>query len=315
VQEVIDAEDQTKLDFLINRFKAFDTDGNGKIDREELRLLLESVDNATTVLCQHWLPEEELDRTIQTYDKDGNGTIDFEEFKNIVYDGLLLDGMLSEYEDAFNAVDKSGNGTIGANELAQLLANLGQPISMEKLVEVMQQYDVDQSGQIEFNEFLLMFRNQLLDLKEVQSYVAGNLTAPAKPGGIIDTVEGDITLIFSEQELDEVLERHKEQLVVLFSGLTWCRPCKAMQRPIQKLAAHYSGPAVFLKLFGNSNDKTKALFKERLKIRSTPCFMVFKNKEAAYVQTGANKEKLEAGIRELIPEAQRPVGIIYPSQV
>lgn len=31
-----------------------------------------------------------------------------------VYDGLLLDGKLSEYEAAFNAVDSSGNGTIGA---------------------------------------------------------------------------------------------------------------------------------------------------------------------------------------------------------
>ena len=29
-------------------------------------------------------------------------------------DGLLLDGMLSEYEEAFKAADKSGNGTIGA---------------------------------------------------------------------------------------------------------------------------------------------------------------------------------------------------------
>lgn len=30
---------------------------------------------------------------------------------------------------------------------------------------VAQQYDLDESGQIEFNEFLMMFRNQLLELK------------------------------------------------------------------------------------------------------------------------------------------------------
>jgi hypothetical protein len=35
-----------------------------------------------------------------------------------VYDGLLLSGTLSEYEDAFKAVDKSGNGTIGESRWA-----------------------------------------------------------------------------------------------------------------------------------------------------------------------------------------------------
>ena len=55
-----------------------------------------------------------------------------------VYDGLLLEGQLGEYEAAFRAVDKSGNGTIGANELGQLFAKLGSPMSLEKLVEVMQ---------------------------------------------------------------------------------------------------------------------------------------------------------------------------------
>jgi hypothetical protein len=41
------------------------------------------------------------------------GDIDFEEFKQLVYDGMLLEGAIQEYEDAFNAVDDSGNGSIG----------------------------------------------------------------------------------------------------------------------------------------------------------------------------------------------------------
>lgn len=35
----------------------------------------------------------------------------------------------------------------------------------------------------------------------------------------------------------------------------------------------------WLKLFGNSNYQTKMMFKERFKIRSTPCFLVFKGDE------------------------------------
>ena len=38
-------------------------------------------------------------------------------------------------------MDKSGNGTIGASELLQLLKDLGNNVTYEKLVEVMQHYD------------------------------------------------------------------------------------------------------------------------------------------------------------------------------
>ena len=39
----------------------------------------------------------------------------------MIYDGLLLEGTLDEYEAAFNAVDNSGNGTIG--EITHLLSH------------------------------------------------------------------------------------------------------------------------------------------------------------------------------------------------
>lgn len=47
------------------------------------------------------------------YDKDKSGDIDFDEFTQLVYDGLLLQGALEQYEEAFAAVDDSGNGTLG----------------------------------------------------------------------------------------------------------------------------------------------------------------------------------------------------------
>jgi hypothetical protein len=47
------------------------------------------------------------------------GDIDFQEFKQLVYDGMLLEGAIQEYEDAFNAVDDSGNGSIGEHAPGQ----------------------------------------------------------------------------------------------------------------------------------------------------------------------------------------------------
>ncbi len=51
----------------------------------------------------------------------------------------------------------------------------------------MQTYDKDESGQIEFNEFLLMFRNSLLDLKAMRQYMADDYTGPLdSTGNVID---------------------------------------------------------------------------------------------------------------------------------
>jgi hypothetical protein len=51
-----------------------------------------------------------------------SGDIDFGEFKQMVYDGLLLEGAIQDYEDAFNAVDNSGNGSIGKTRALLCLA-------------------------------------------------------------------------------------------------------------------------------------------------------------------------------------------------
>ena len=40
-------------------------------------------------------------------------------------------------------------------------------------------------------------------------------------------------MIFSEAELDCLLEAHSDRLTVLEASLTWCRPCKAFERSFQ----------------------------------------------------------------------------------
>ncbi len=53
----------------------------------------------------------------------------------------------------------------GASELQLLFKSIGSKISYEDMVAIMQRFDKDENGQIEFREFLLMFREKLLDLK------------------------------------------------------------------------------------------------------------------------------------------------------
>lgn len=44
---------------------------------------------------------------------------------------------------------------------------------------------------------------------------------------------GAVTVIFSEAELDSILEEHSDRLIVLEASLTWCRPCKGFERVFQ----------------------------------------------------------------------------------
>lgn len=56
---------------------------------------------------------------------------------------------------------------MSAMEIAGLLDRLGQPVQGDKMFSIMDEYDVDQSGSIDFNEFLGMFSSELLDLQEI----------------------------------------------------------------------------------------------------------------------------------------------------
>ena len=44
---------------------------------------------------------------------------------------------------------------------------------------------------------------------------------------------GEVRLIFSETELDDLLKEAGDNLCVLMSTVTWCRPCKGIQKSVQ----------------------------------------------------------------------------------
>lgn len=230
---------------------------------------------------------------------------------------MLLEGKLEEYRAAFNAVDNGGNGTISATEIAQLFESLGTPLSYDKLVRMMATYDVDKSGQIDFYEFLRMFRDELLDLKEILDYIKMQPTQKNEQQakvccayycGCSDTsatqadvkrspgaVAGTVNMIFSEAEFDKILSEAGNKLVVLMASLTWCRPCKAFgptyevppentmclwcfnHHHLVQKLSNNYQDVVFVKFYGNSSDETKDMFKNRLKARVTPTFYFFRD--------------------------------------
>ena len=77
MMEKHDAENETDdIEGLQMAFRAFDIDGNGKIDRDELAQVMKNLGQE--------LSAEEIEAMMKEADTDGDGTIDFEEFKALM---------------------------------------------------------------------------------------------------------------------------------------------------------------------------------------------------------------------------------------
>ena len=59
-----------------------------------------------------------------------------------------------EIRQAFKVFDKDGNGFITLDELAQVMANLGEKLTSGELKAMMLEADTNQDGKIDYGEFV-----------------------------------------------------------------------------------------------------------------------------------------------------------------
>ena len=73
----------------------------------------------------------------------------------------LTQAQLNEFKDAFRMFDRDGDNTIEAEELADVLQEIGHTAPEEKIKDMMQDADGDGSGVIEQAEFIEMMARQM----------------------------------------------------------------------------------------------------------------------------------------------------------
>lgn len=141
-------EDELKLVFGL-----FDADGDGKISASELRAHFGALGEHLSLV--------EAQGVISHLDADGDGLIDFNDFLRLMrVDGKdrgMNDEEKEEEEDLRKAFEmfeqEKGSGCITPKGLQMMLRRLGDEKSYDDCVAMIQVYDIDGNGVLDFHEF------------------------------------------------------------------------------------------------------------------------------------------------------------------
>ena len=97
--------------------------------------------------------DEELEEMIRIADADGTGDIDFAEFVTLMAHKMADEKSEETLRAAFSVFDTSGDGFINAEEMRRIMINVGEPVTLEDVEQVIRKVDKNGDGAIDYDEF------------------------------------------------------------------------------------------------------------------------------------------------------------------
>lgn len=140
---------------LKEAFDLMDRDGDGKIKAADLSHFLQ-------YSLKSELSEDDIATMISLADRDGNGAVDFEEFLSLVQSHVpqrsqSLSSLGNEaLAEMFRVLDRNGDGVLCTDDLSGVMGNLGQALSSEDLLAMLETATGSDRRQVTFEDFCLL---------------------------------------------------------------------------------------------------------------------------------------------------------------
>ena len=96
---------------------------------------------------------EDLREIVKEVDSDYNGTVEFDEFIALMESKMKDVDSEEELYEVFKIFDKNGNGKVSKNDIRIVLNGLREIITPQELQDLMDKYDIDKDGYLNYDEF------------------------------------------------------------------------------------------------------------------------------------------------------------------
>ncbi|CAH1445763.1 unnamed protein product [Lactuca virosa] len=149
------SENSTDVQFeLVQAFRFIDSDGDGRITREELEAVLNQIGGSEPPI------REELSLMLSELDRDGDGIITLEEF-GAISSAFGPPACDTELRDAFDFFDTDRDGKITADELFAVFKSIGDGrCTLEECRSMISSVDKNGDGFVCFEDFTRMMEQQ-----------------------------------------------------------------------------------------------------------------------------------------------------------
>lgn len=151
-------------------FNLFDLDKDGYIDYHELKVAMKALgfdlpkQEILAILQQHGSPapsaqnskqpSRQQQQQQQQYAAPGRQLLSFQAFQTLMAQRILSRDPRDEILRAFELFDEGGKGTITLQDLTRVARELGEALSHDELVAMIEEFDMDNDNAISRDEFI-----------------------------------------------------------------------------------------------------------------------------------------------------------------
>ena len=131
-------------------FELFDKDHSGNIDVQELRDAMKALGV--------YLKKDQVKLLMKKLDKDGSGTIELDEFMALMAEKITERNPEEELKKAFRIYDDDDNGGISFENLKKVAKEMGETISDEEIMDMINLADPRGDQNVTLEDFLSLMR-------------------------------------------------------------------------------------------------------------------------------------------------------------